>query len=180
MKALCIADKYVEQINEKAEDFDVVFGLGDLTRNLTEVKSKPFLFVHGNHDEVESMDYEFSRMPNVQNLHMKVIDFMGFKIGGFGGSISYKDNSYGNYTNEEVAKYLMDFPYVDIFLAHNPPIETEMPPDWHMHRGYQAFSNYIQKMQPKLFLHGHTHERKQVRAGNTLIRTIYHHESVEI
>ena len=57
---------------------------------------------------------------------------------------------------------------VDIFLAHNAPRGVNDRPDG-IHNGFTAFGDYIERVRPSLFIHGHQHADKESMAGGTRV-----------
>ena len=101
---------------------DAVFFLGDNDADDIEcvqeyVKKIPMFGVIGNHDYLNILeDY------HIENLHRKVVNYDGFLLGGFGGTIKYKeDSSRLMFTNEESESILAGFPKVDILITHDRP-----------------------------------------------------------
>lgn len=101
---------------------DVIFFLGDNDAGDIEcvqasVKNVPMYGVIGNHDYLDILkDY------SIEDLHMKIVSFDGFLIGGFGGTIKYKcDSSRLMFTNEESENLFAGFPKCDIMITHDRP-----------------------------------------------------------
>ena len=101
---------------------DVIFFLGDNEYNDIEcvkenLKGIQMFGVIGNHDELDILErYE------IENLHRRVINFDGFLIGGFGGTVKYKnDSSRLLFTNQESEELMNGFPQVDILITHDKP-----------------------------------------------------------
>jgi Icc-related predicted phosphoesterase len=69
------------------------------------------------------------------------------------------------YTQDEAHQLLQNFPAVDVFIAHNSPRG--------IHQGFDAFLDYIDRVQPAYFLHGHQHCRDKSYRGNTCIMGVY-------
>lgn len=155
---------------------DLVCTLGDLDyfslQELEKVTDIPKIGVYGNHCSGNYFD-----SLGIYNLHLKTFEHNGIKFGGFEGSIRYKESAYAKmYTQEEAKEMLKDFPAVDIFLAHSPPYEINDEPNSPSHQGFIALKEYIEKMKPKYFLHGHTYPTKEnliEEFGNTAIVYVY-------
>ncbi len=158
MKILAIADRppktpILETVERERPELIVT--LGDLSmydlRGLDAITDIPKIGVYGNHC---SGTY-FSDF-GIENMHLKTMEINGVLFGGFEGSIRYKQGDAPMYTEEEAAELLAGFPYVDVMLAHSPPkgIHDEDDP---AHQGLAALREYVMRVQPKYFLHGHTY-----------------------
>lgn len=66
----------------------------------------------------------------------------------------------------EVTKALRSFPAVDVFVAHNSPTGFHER-DSDVHQGFDAFTEYIDRVQPAYFIHGHQHVNKVSQSGET-------------
>ena len=55
---------------------------------------------------------------------------------------------------------MAEFPPVDVFVAHNSPRHVHDRED-EVHLGFEAFVDYIERTQPKLFFHGHMHVNQE-------------------
>ncbi|MDB4992112.1 MAG: metallophosphoesterase [Parcubacteria group bacterium] len=177
MKILAIADRpprtpIRETINEQHPQ--IIITLGDLDmydlRGLDDIRDIPKIGVYGNHcSGTYFPDY------GIENMHLKTKEIDGVLFGGFEGSIRYKKGDAPMYTEEEASELLKDFPYVDVMLAHSPPkgIHDEDDP---AHQGLQALRDYVERMQPKYFLHGHTYVSEGTQEdllGNTKVVHVY-------
>lgn len=146
------------------QDFDLVVTLGDIPRDTLDYilfmsKTLTSLGVLGNHDPKEIIE--------LNNIHCKVVEFKGIKIGGFGGSLKYKDEP-NHYTEKEAAKKIQKMPYVDIFISHSPPYSTSDQND-PVHCGFKAFDDYIELKRPRYWLHGHLGRKTQSKVCDTEI-----------
>jgi Icc-related predicted phosphoesterase len=83
------------------------------------------------------------------------------------------------YEQLEVKRFLDLFPPVDIFIAHNSPRHIHDRDD-DVHFGFEAFVDYIQRVQPKLFLHGHQHINQETQIGKTKVIGIYGQKKLEL
>jgi uncharacterized protein len=153
----------------------VVIGCGDvwektLIKAAHDYKSKeghipPIFAVKGNHDLTGEFD------PAIQNLHLAVASSYDL-FGGFEGAWKYKAQGPYLYTQEEVAERLRYFPRVDVFVAHNSPRHCHERGD-DIHKGFDAFNDYIQRCQPRYFIHGHQHVNSVTRIGDTEVIGVY-------
>lgn len=125
--------------------------------------------VKGNHDFAEGFKFP------VENVHLKVLKYNGFTIGGFNGCWKYKERGLFMYSQDEVKKLLKSFPPVDIFVAHNSPRGIHDRDDG-IHYGFDAFNDYIERCRPKLFIHGHQHVNMETKVGVTKVVGVYGYE----
>lgn len=145
-------------------DFDVVLTLGDIDVDTLDYilfmgRAVPAYGVPGNHDPKD--------VPGLANLHCKVVDVNGLKIGGFGGCRRYKDAPW-HFVEKQVARSMKRMPPVDIFISHAPPLATSADED-EIHRGFAAFDDYIARHHPAYWLHGHLDRRYQTVVGTTTV-----------
>ena len=176
MRILALADEnfigeFLPRIRSKTGRVDIILSCGDVSYatlcELLKIKGNiPTFGVHGNHDE-----YEFPE--GIENLHLKQVEYKGLKLGGFEGSWRYKPDGTYLYTDEEVLRLMGSFPYVDIFLAHTNPKGIHDKKDSRVGYGFVAFREYIERVQQKIFLHGHVHENLETNLGKTKIISVY-------
>jgi len=186
MKILVIADRAPEedpQIVVQREGVDLVVTLGDLDlvslAGLREVKTIPKIGVYGNHCSGTYFD-----SLGIQNMHLATWEFSGLTFGGFQGSLRYKPNPYAiMYTQEEASDMLKDFPYVDVMLAHSPPFGIHDEPGDLSHEGLHGLRDYIDRMHPRYFLHGHTYVAPDLLVtphGDTQVVFVYGQRTFEL
>lgn len=178
MKLLIIADTEMTQVAISEAPVDVLISCGDLWDSVIERTAKQcgaalVLAVKGNHDSNEPFPSP------VVNLHLKTHTLNGTTFGGFGGSWRYKPRGHHLYEQEEVSTLLAEFPPVDVFVAHNSPRHIHDRDD-DVHFGFDAFSDYIERAKPPLFLHGHHHVNRQTTLGQTKIIGVYGARYLEI
>ena len=101
-------------------------------------------------------------------MHLKTFEFSGLTFGGFGGAWRYKPQGPHLYEQNEVERLLASFPPVDVFVAHNSPRLIHDRDD-EVHIGFYAFTAYINRCQPKYFLHGHQHHDDETVVGKTRV-----------
>jgi len=131
------------------------------------------VYVPGNHDQeltapaIHSAPIGFEDpIPGPQgcdNADGRVITAAGLTLAGLGGSIRYREGpnqySQGQMRRRALALELrvrLRRRRVDVFLAHSPPRgvgDGEDP----AHRGFAAFHRVIERLAPRLFVHGHLH-----------------------
>jgi len=170
MKALVISDtnhRLTELPNP--EDVDLIITCGDILPHEIPVEelNKPIFGVYGNHDNRSYLE-ELGAV----NLHLKVVELNGLKFGGFESCINYKPQEKSPvklYTQEEVDELLKNFPPVDVFVAHSPPFGLLDIPGDHVHTGFFAFKDYLDRHHPKIFLCGHSGENDEIELNGTKI-----------
>lgn len=163
MKILAIADRPPKNsIGETVlkENIDLIITLGDLEytqiAELDFINDIPKIGVYGNHCTPGYME-----QLGIIDLHLKTVELNGITFGGFEGSHRYKKDEFAKmYTQEEALGLMVDFPYVDVFIAHSPPaaINDEDDP---AHQGLLALRHYLDRCKPKYFLHGHTYPTQE-------------------
>lgn len=155
---------------------DFILSCGDNSmqclRDLYERYKKPIFAVRGNHDGA-------SKFPKgVIDVHLNVEEYRQWTIGGFGGTLYYKDRGH-NMWNDADADYLLSYmPRCDIFICHNPTPVTDK--DSYAHRGSEAIWNYINRVHPRFVYHGHTHKNAGTMVENTAIISVYGHKVVHL
>lgn len=143
----------------------------------------PVLAILGNHDSRTLLD-EVQRdfFPEIVNLDCKTTTVGGFTIGGFAGSVKYKDTDYYCVrTQGQAQKDIQALPKVDILLCHSQPsfdaqvffAVTENGLAVKAHDGLYALGEYIKKYQPRFVFHGHLHDMYLAEHGDTEIICCY-------
>lgn len=168
--AIADDDFLVGRIEPDAE-VDILISLGDLydvtlQKAIDLYAPEHVIAVRGNHCSDQSFP-----VPTI-DLHLQTIERYGMIFGGFAGSWQYKKVGNHMYTQNEVNELLQDFPVVDVFIAHNSPRGIHER-DTGIHQGFDAFLEYIDRVQPAYFLHGHQHCREVSYRGNTCIMGVY-------
>ena len=173
MNTLIIADDDLVIANLPEAKVELLISCGDLAdaiilRAAERCSCRHILAVKGNHDSSAVFPAP------IIDLHLTTFSFNGISFGGFCGSWKYKPR--GNYLFEqcEVELMLASFPKVDVFVAHNSPRQTHDRED-EVHTGFVAFSSYINRHQPRLFLHGHQHVQTETTLASTRVIGTYGH-----
>ena len=156
---------------EPNAEVDILISLGDLydvtlQKAIDLYAPEHVIAIRGNHCVAD----EFP-IPTI-DLHPQTIELFGLTFGGFAGSWQYKKFGNHMYTQDESHQLLENFPTVDVFIAHNSPRGIHER-DTGSHQGFDAFLDYIDRVQPRYFLHGHQHCRDISYRGNTCIMGIY-------
>lgn len=185
MKILAIADRPPRQ---KIKDIlssnmvDLIITLGDLDffdiKELKDVDNIPKIGVYGNHCSGKYFD-----SLGIKNMHLQIFEFQGMTFGGFEGSLKYKDSNAIMYSQDEASRLLKDFSKVDIMIAHSPLYGVNDEVDDPTHTGLRALKDYVEKNQPKYFLHGHTYPANSEdvqKIGQTSIIYVYQDKIIEL
>lgn len=161
--------------NERTE---VLVSCGDIAESVIlhaarTVGCAHVLAVKGNHDGGGSFQ------PPIIDLHLNTYTIGGVRFGGFHGSWRYKPRGHYLYEQSEVEHLLASFPPVDIFVAHNSPRHIHDRDD-DVHFGFEAFTHYIERAQPRLFIHGHQHIDRETLLGATRVIGVYGQRRLDI
>ena len=147
---------------DKLDGVDLILSCGDLKSRylsfLATFAHCPVLYVHGNHDG----HYDKSPPLGCTCIDGMCYEYQGLRIVGLGGSMRYKTGPY-QYTDRQMAfraKKLAPRLFFkkgfDILLTHAPG-EDMVPCTDLAHKGFRTFNRLLEKYQPALFFHGHTH-----------------------
>lgn len=158
-------DKVDQKLIDKAKEADVVVCAGDFTwfgRNIDKIMKdfvkfdKPFIFVHGNHEEGEDFK-KFSKYKNLKFIHKKGLvmgDYLFVGYGGGGFSQRYADlekmipKIKAKKGNKKV-----------IFVTHAPVYGTSTDYlEWAGHTGSKSAVEFIKEIKPMLVICGHIEE----------------------
>jgi len=166
MKILAISDVeekilYEETKREKIGAVDLIISCGDLKADylsyISTVYGAPLFYVRGNHDKNLTEQVAVG-----ENLHGRIVRYKSLRLMGFeggpyfsGDGIEYTESQMNFHTSLAIikAKFLGK---PDIVVAHNSPAGIHEAGDYN-HRGFSGFNRIIEKLQPRYFLHGHTH-----------------------
>lgn len=196
MKILILSDvesKYLWDYfeKEKLEGIDLILSCGDLKPQylsfLASFTKAPVLYVRGNHDDC----YEINPPDGCICIEDSIYNFNGLRIMGLGGSINY-NNGKNQYTQNQMKKRVkrMWFKIMrnhgfDILLTHAPAAGFHEGDD-RAHKGFDIFSELIDKYHPKFFIHGHVHKDysrnfvRQDQIGDTTVINGYERFTLEI
>jgi len=150
---------------------DVLISCGDLydaaiRRAGAYYRPRKVFAVRGNHDP----DIPFP--DGVVDLHLRRKTFEGVRFGGFGGSWKYKPRGHHLFEQAEVSGIMRGFPEVDVFVTHNSPRGIHER-DSEVHQGFEGFVNYLDRVKPRLMIHGHQHLDVTTMRGETTILGVY-------
>lgn len=196
MKILILSDvesKYLWDYfeKEKLEGIDLILSCGDLKPQylsfLASFTKAPVLYVRGNHDDC----YEINPPDGCICIEDSIYNFNGLRIMGLGGSIKY-NNGKNQYTQNQMKKRvkrmwfkLMRNHGFDILLTHAPAAGFHEGDD-RAHKGFDIFSELIDRYHPKFFIHGHVHKDysrnfvRQDQIGDTTVINGYERFTLEI
>jgi Icc-related predicted phosphoesterase len=171
MKILAILDDENVRESTVGERADVLVSCGDLDdvtilRVANQTRCSRILAVKGNHDA----GAPFPAQIVDRHLMTHVID--GVRSGGFQGGWRCKPRGHYLYEQPEVDFLLESVPAVDVFVAHNSPRGIHHRND-DVHVGFEASVRYIERVQPRQFLHGHQHVNRETRIGATRVIGVY-------
>ena len=157
---------------------DLLLSCGDIADPLILEATQAYgcrhiLAVKGNHD----MPAPFP-CPIV-DLHLKVMEYDGLRIGGLNGCWKYKSRGAFLYDQAEVHALLADFPPVDILITHNSPRGIHDREDG-IHQGFDALTDYIHLHEPRLVIHGHQHVARESKIGKTTVTGVYGHRLITV
>jgi len=175
---------------------ELVVSCGDLPFDYLEyivtMLSVPLLYVPGNHDPdlrahqepVSPLGPVLSRLrespgpAGCTNVDCEIVDVVGLRIAGLGGSARYSGGP-NQYTESQMRRRaarlqrratlrrFRDGRGIDVFISHAPPLGVGDDDD-PAHRGFAAFLGLIERLRPKLLLHGHIHPYGQTLPDRTL------------
>ena len=197
MKILSVADTVVKHLLEPVgggpaiADIELILACGDLPPEyLTALRHRydtPLLYVLGNHD----LRYGESPPMGCIHIHRQIVTIGNLRITGFSGSRWY-NGSINQYTEKQMARFIrkMRFPLwrsrgVDLVITHASPRfihDAEDP----CHRGFRVFVEFINKYQPRYFIHGHIHalfendSERLTRVKSTSVINSYGYHVLEI
>jgi len=119
------------------------------------------------------------------NVDGRIEDVAGIRVAGLGGSVRYREGP-NQYTQKEMrrrarrlrrrarrlrrraaARGLRGRSGIDVLLTHAPPLGVGDEDD-PAHQGFQAFLQLVERLSPKLLVHGHIHPYGQARPDRQL------------
>lgn len=157
---------------------DLVVTLGDLEPDELDPLSRfdvPVLGVYGNHDDGRYLD-----ATNLTNLHLQVVTVGDLRVAGFQGSPRYVRGAELQYSQGEAKRLARRIPPADVLLSHAPPRGVHEEPGDRAHEGFDGLHEYVERVQPRFHLHGHTPAppRGDVRVGATTVMHVVGHRFV--
>lgn len=160
---------------------DLVLSCGDLPFDYLEYLvtrlDVPLLYVPGNHDPSLKppdptwmplrADIAIPGPAGCDNIDGRVVEALGLRIAGLGGSLRYKRGP-NQYTQPEMSRRALGLAFklglrrvrdrrkLDVLLTHAPPVGVGSVSDA-AHAGFAAVARLIRTFQPLLHVHGHVH-----------------------
>jgi len=155
MKILHYSDQKDDRLRELFIQADAMFVTGDLSifhfNGIEDIiSSKPSFGVYGNHCSIGYLE-----KLGIKNVHLKVNEWNGLKIGGFEGCLRYKSGGGPQFSEEEAKDSLTEFGAVDILLLHAAPFQMLDTPGDIVHTGSKEVRSYIERARPKYIFCGH-------------------------
>ena len=175
----------------KLSGYDLMLSTGDLKSEylsfLVTMGRAPLLYVHGNHD-----GHYAQRPPEgCDCIEDSLVKIGGLRILGLGGSIAYNGGDH-QYSERQMKRRIRKLrgklsraEGVDIVLTHAPAAGLGDGEDY-AHRGFQCFTELIERYQPRYFIHSHIHMdygyrvERSIRHKNTCIINAYERWELEI
>ncbi|NCN86559.1 hypothetical protein GW932_01895 [archaeon] len=172
MKILAISDTHgdsnlVKKIGEiaKKEKVDLILHAGDVTWFGEETKGiiKPLtdkgevLIVHGNHEDIETINHLSEVYPTLKNLHKTGIERN--EIGFFGSGTTdwgFKEDSENLFNELKEAHSKIKHLKKKIMISHSPPTGSVL--ELMGFPGSYGVTKAIKKFKPDFVICGHIHE----------------------
>jgi uncharacterized protein len=179
--ALVLADQppYLPLERLLDRSLDLVLCLGDLSHHALEPLGRarvPKLGVHGNHDD----GHEFTGL-GIEDVHLRRVEVAGLCVGGFAGSVRYRDGLRFAWSQRNAARVLARLGPVDVLIAHSPPAGVNDDPGDPAHTGLDGLRAYVEREHPSLVLHGHTYPvLREGRLGPTRVLHVRGHRFVRL
>ena len=178
MKILLVGDKESRYLWDHyrpgmLKDYDLILSAGDLKPEylsfLVTMGRAPLLYVHGNHDGI----YAQRPPEGCDCIEDKLVKINGLRILGLGGSADYNGGPH-QYNERRMKRRIRKLRGkirraggVDIVLTHAPAAGLGDGEDY-AHRGFQCFTEFIDRYEPRYFVHSHVH----MEYGHTIQRTL--------
>ena len=167
MKLLLLGDRESRYLWDhyrpgKLSDYDLMLSTGDLKSEylsfLVTMGRAPLLYVHGNHD-----GHYAQRPPEgCDCIEDSLVKIGGLRILGLGGSMDYNGGDH-QYSERQMKRRIRKLRGklrraggVDIVLTHAPAAGLGDAGDY-AHRGFQCFTELIERYEPRYFIHSHVH-----------------------
>ena len=149
---------------EALGDVDLIVGAGDLQPEylsfVTDAFHAPLRYVRGNHDVGPAWAHTERALLPQPMPDATVIEDAGLRIVGFSGSPIYSSrglevSSIGMWSKSVLAWVRARKRQPLLVVSHAPPRHVNDDTDL-AHRGFTAFRWLVRRLQPPLWLHGHT------------------------
>jgi uncharacterized protein len=207
LKILAVSDVVQPQLyNNGVKDWigkvDLLVSCGDLPPGyldfLISTLNVQMVHVLGNHCWVS---HEHGKpcspddYPGAYDLNERVVEYRGLILAGLEGSPLYNKGPH-QYTEQQAAWHLLKlYPallsekmqkgrYLDVMVTHAPPKGIHDGTDV-AHRGFASLLGFIERFEPTLLLHGHTHrydpmKPTRTKHGRTEIINVYGHALLDL
>lgn len=183
MKILAFIDlhsdvKSLRRVLEKSSGVDLVIGAGDLSDWGKDIRKillyfkkidKPFLVIHGNHEDETDLKNICSDLKFPSYIHKKQYELNGYTFIGYGGGgFSLEDKEFERFYKS--LKIKKDSKVV--FITHGPPYGTKC--DYLQRCGFtgcRSYNKMIKELKPILHICGHIHENSSCKdkIGSTTV-----------
>jgi Icc-related predicted phosphoesterase len=141
--------------------------VNQLMQMLKKLKGETKIFMMpGNDDVREVIDIlnEAQDAGIIRQLHGNLHEIDSFKITGYSfvPKTPFQPNDWDK-DDSEIQEDLKKLPIADIFVFHAPPLGTKLDVMSNReHIGSNSIGNFIRQRHPKLTLHGHIHESRDL------------------
>jgi Icc-related predicted phosphoesterase len=168
MRILAVSDTeskyYYDHYSQgKLDEFDLILSCGDLRPGYLEFLLSlgrcPVLYVRGNHDD----GYAENPPGGCICVEDRIYVHQGVRILGLGGSQRYREGE-NMFTEREMRARIRRLSFqlwkhqgFDILLTHAPARHVN-DLDTRVHRGFDCFTDLLERYQPRYFVHGHLHK----------------------
>ena len=145
-------------------EIDLILGCGDLEFDdlafVTDAFNAPLIYVRGNHDTGQQWEHSAGTCP-VPMASNTVAHVCGLSIGGLswpGIRARESGRSDGGAWRQALALAArrVGHPGPLLVISHVPPAGVGDVPTDPYHRGFNGYAWLLNKLQPRLWLHGHT------------------------
>jgi hypothetical protein len=176
---------FLDARNRRAlSPIDFIVGCGDLDQGdlafIADGFDAPMLYVHGNHDTNERRREAQVSCPepirsNV-TLHQTGLSIAGMTWPGVRGKAGHRSEREAWKQALRLAARRIRRPEPLIVVSHVPPLGSGDVATDAYHRGFKGYRWLLQRLEPVLWLHGHTPlaatREWQVQAGPTIVANV--------
>ena len=200
MQVLTISDEVKQELysgsaRARFPDVQLILSCGDLRPSYLEfivsTLNVPLLYVPGNHDaqpELTAAGESVAEPRGCIKVDGRLVHEAGFSIAGLGGSPWYNGERLQYSESHMRLRVLMLASRVlfwqrrtgrrlDFMITHAAPLGIHDGPG--AHRGFDSFRWFLERFQPRYFIHGHVHPRygfnkvtESTIGGTTVINTV--------